>query len=180
MKCRSCGCEMGAGDLYCPSCGLKREAPYPEVGEKTETRGMAWYKFLIYVALFLTAFADIAGGISQIIGGQYMGLAGDVYALYPALRPVDVIAGAALVVLGAFAVYTRYRLAGFRQNGPLCLYLLTAGDLVLSLAYTFSTSLVIGKFASDLTFVVRIILALIILGLNAMYFSKRDDLFVNP
>lgn len=179
MKCRNCGCEMKLTDLYCPNCGLAREQAMPEKEIKVDTRGMAWYKFLIYISLFLSAVMNILGGISQITGGYYAGQADVVYESFPTLRPIDIAVGVITVALGAFALYTRFRLAKFRQNGPKCLYLLYAGNILTSVLYAVAASAVIGQSALDITGATQLIGSLIMLGLNMVYFGKRDDLFIN-
>lgn len=179
MKCRNCGCEMKETDLYCPNCGLAREQATPEIEVKNQTRGMAWYKFLIYISLFLSAVVNAISGLSQIIGAHYAGQADLVYESFPTLRPVDIIVGALTVALGAFALYTRFRLAKFRQNGPKCLYILYAGAILIPLAYAVAASVIIGESVLNPTSVAQLITNLIMLGLNMMYFGKRNDLFMN-
>ncbi len=85
-----------------------------------------------------------------------------------------------LVTYAVFAIYTRYRLAQFRQNGPACLHALYAcaarhGADLLSLA----GSLILGEWLDLASGFSDLISSIVILCINIVYFRKRKHLFVN-
>ncbi len=125
---------------------------------------MSWYKFLIYFALW-------AGGILNILGSVN-------YFSSPAL--LNILYGLVCVAAGAFAIYTRYRLAQFRTDGPMCLYITYGIQGAAPLAYAVLFALFYypssSLFASAIGAVVG---SGIMVALNHIYFQKRARLFVN-
>ena len=87
------------------------------------------------------------------------------------------MSGAISVVLAVLAIYVRFRLAGFRKNGPK-MYILFLGIncvfQVLNLLISFDSDLntVSSAIGSVLTCVLMLVL-------SSIYYKKRADLFVN-
>lgn len=178
--------------------------------------GMLWYKILIYVVLFISAFSFLLSGMAALNQELYDGAASKLYLYAPILQVVDSFYGLAMLLLAGWAIYTRFRLAGFRRNGPRCLYILIAANLIVTLAYSvaavsvlstlgktlvdtysgisldsfaaiskhsdlFNLARSVGTYSKtvsskvDLTWISNVIY----LTLNAIYFSKRANKFVN-
>lgn len=202
--CNHCGNPIASENAqFCPRCGAPRPAsanpqgystpgPYP-VGRypgqpgypapPAPPFGMKWLHFLIYFSLFAGAAIGFVYGILYLTGGIYNTFGSaprDVYATFPGLQAVDVGAGVLYAVLAGFSIYTRFRLSGFRANGPVCLTILYAGGIVLSLIYTLAAHAVIGwngEVASDV--IASVMPTFAVLCLNLSYFKKRQSLFCN-
>ena len=148
---------------------------------------MKWFKFLIYFALFLGAFINFVYGLNYITGGIYFSQTNGqvsaemVYSTYGAgLKTLDVIQGILMVAIAAFGIYTRFRLAKFKANGPLCVYILYGAGAALTLLYNVALLVVTGL--NQLTTVSSITSLVVSVGfilLNYAYFTKRKDLFIN-
>lgn len=200
--CSHCGNPIESENAqFCPRCGASRtpspapanpqEFYYP--GKYTDypgypappapQPGMKWFKFLIYFSLFAGAALNFVYGVLYLTGEIYNifgSSSRDVYATFPGLQAVDVGAGVLYAALAGFSIYTRFRLSGFRTNGPVCLTILYAGGIILSLIYTLAAHAVIGwdgEAASDV--IVSVMPTFAVLCANLAYFKKRQSLFCN-
>ena len=70
---------------------------------------MKWYKFLIYFALFFAAIIDLINGIKYISGNQYGStyLNELVYIKFPTLKPIDIMMGIVMILIGIASIITR-------------------------------------------------------------------------
>lgn len=172
---------------YCTKCGtfLNDQAICPNCGEVNETNPMEqfpmkWYKFLIYFALFAGAVINFINGVNYATGGIYMqeGLTADqVYGFFgDELRIMDIVYGLAQIALAGFGIYTRFRLAEFKKNGPMCVYITYGAGTGVALLYALCVSSVIGENALN---IMGLLINLIVLVCNIVYFTKRKALFVN-
>lgn len=206
MQCPKCRAAMPNGAKYCTECGAKlpvqpdsvpnvpqpsiQEAPAYEAqpvmteappAQELQPCGMKWYKFLISFALWaggiLTALYSFAYFTGTVLG---IGIDAElVYSYYPLLRVFHIFCGLENIAYGVFAIYTRYRLAQFRRNGPACLYALYIAQFVFALLVQVVTSLILGEWLEGYSFVANFLVFGLILGLNMKYFRKRKHLFVN-
>lgn len=206
MQCPKCRAAMPNGAKYCTECGAKlpvqpdsvpnvpqpaiQEAPAYEAqpvmteappAQELQPCGMKWYKFLIYFALWsggiLTALYSFAYFTGTVLG---IGIDAELfYSYYPLLRVFHIFCGLENIAYGGFAIYTRYRLAQFRRNGPACLYALYIAQFVFALLVQVVTSLILGEWLEGYSFVANFLVFGLILGLNMKYFRKRNHLFVN-
>lgn len=197
MFCRKCGIELTEETLFCPSCGIlvAEDSSQPDHKEKqllnssalqTSIRPMKWFKFLIYFSLWLGVLVNFSSAVQLFTGAQY----GDeytallVYSTYDGLKDVDWIVGFLHVVLAAFTIYTRYRLAGFHENGPKMLMFLYAANPVVEIIYHIGTSIVlpadvVGSPEYILGQIVgNGLVAVVMIVINRIYFKKRQHLFV--
>ena len=206
MQCPKCRAAMPNGAKYCTECGAKLpvqpdsvpNVPQPAIQEApayeaqpvmTEAASavqerpvkLKWFKFLIYFALWsggiLTALYSFAYFTGTVLG---IGIDTElVYSYYPLQRVFHIFSGLENIAYGVFAIYTRYRLAQFRRNGPACLYALYIAQFVFALLVQVVTSLILGEWLEGYSFVANFLVFGLILGLNMKYFRKRKHLFVN-
>lgn len=146
---------------------------------------MNWYKFLIYFALFASAVVNVINAI-RFLTGTINGSASDadfLYAFFPSWKTLDIIVGLLFLVLAALAVFTRFRLAGYCKNGPTCLYLTYALSALCNVVYLIGVALVLsgsGISLGDLDIaptIANIIVPIVMVVINVIYFNKRKELF---
>lgn len=204
MQCPKCRAAMPNGAKYCTECGAKlpvqpdsvpnvpqpaiQEAPaYEEQPVMTEAPPaqelqpceMKWYKFLIYFALWAGAIVNLIDSL-QFFTGSILGDDVEIlYAYYPLLKVLNLAFALILVAYAVFAIYTRYRLAQFRQNGPACLHALYLVQLAMVLIYWLAGSLILGEWLDLASGFSDLISSIVILCINIVYFRKRKHLFVN-
>ncbi len=147
-----------------------------------DPRGMKWFKFIIYFQLFASAALNLLNAFQLFTGAQYEGQAERVYLLFPGLKTADLLYGALCLVMAALAIFARFRLAKFRQNGPKLYYTLLIVAIVGALLYLFLASSALSvSFAElmDSSVSGSLIGSAVLLIVNRIYFGKRMDLFVN-
>lgn len=204
MQCPKCRAAMPNGAKYCTECGAKlpvqpdsvpnvpqpaiQEAPTYEAqpvmtkappAQELQPCGMKWYKFLIYFALWAGAIVNLIDSL-QFFTGSILGDDVEIlYAYYPLLKVLNLAFALILVTYAVFAIYTRYRLAQFRQNGPACLHALYLVQLAMVLIYWLAGSLILGEWLDLASGFSDLISSIVILCINIVYFRKRKHLFVN-
>ena len=206
MQCPKCRAAMPNGAKYCTECGAKLlvqpdsvpNVPQPAIQEApayeaqpvmTEAASavqerpvkLKWFKFLFSFALWsggiLTALYSFAYFTGTVLG---IGIDAElVYSYYPLLRVFHIFCGLENIAYGVFAIYTRYRLAQFRQNGPACLHALYLVQLAMVLIYWLAGSLILGEWLDLASGFSDLISSIVILCINIVYFRKRKHLFVN-
>lgn len=169
MFCSKCGAAMAEDMKACPNCGA------PQLG-------MKWFKFLIYFSLWAGAVINLISAISGLTGSTYNAAGLDpevVYSTFRGLKTVDVLYGIVGLATAALAVYTRFRLARFRVNGPMCLYILYCLPLVSSFIYMAAAGSILGVPIFDGEYMGQIAGNVVMLIINIVYFRKRKALFIN-
>lgn len=169
--CTRCGTVLPEGAHFCPNCGWG--------GPASEHLPMKWFKFIIYVQLFLSALGNLILGIGLLAGTAYGEYSGLVYAVAPALRAVDVVIGLALLALAAAAIVVRQRLARYRAGAPRLYLLLLAVSLGVSLVYLLAGSAVVGELLLSASTLASLAGSGVMLPVNRIYFRKREGLFAN-
>ena len=140
---------------------------------------LGWYKFLIYFALWAGAIVNLIDSL-QFFTGSVLGDDVEIlYASYPLLKVLNLVFALLLVAYAVFAIYTRYRLAQFRRNGPACLHALYLVQLAMVLIYWLAGSLILGEWLDLASGFSDLISSIVILCINIVYFRKRKHLFVN-
>ena len=176
MFCNNFGTQLEEGATFCPSCGSAvAAAPAPQLGLK-------WAHFLAYFALWAGALVNIYNAIAALTGLHYEAAGVDadyVYAVFPGLKPVDMIYGVACLVLVVLGVMTAVSILKYKKNaGTLvcAMYLISA---IVVFIYTIGASSALGQFAGDSRNIVTIIVGIVMFFVNRVYFGNRKDIFVN-
>lgn len=187
--CQSCGREIPNDSKFCPHCGATQTTaqngfqPNMNFNQTFTTANnlpMNWYKFLIYVALFLGAISNAYAGIQLITGGQYQDMASWVYLYYPSLKMIDVVIGIVSIALAIFAIVVRQKLANFQSDGPKMLLMLYIGSIAMSVIYLILVAGVVGSGIVDAsTMIPSLAVSVVMVIVNKMYFDKRQHLFIN-
>ena len=178
--CERCGTVLPEGCRYCPNCGWhvsgeQSWAPAPY----REEMPLKWFKFIIYVQLFLNALGYLITGMQLLTGllyGQYRAAA---YAGYPALQAVDVIMGILSLGLMLMALVVSQKLAKFRRGAPRLYLIWIAAGIVVGVFYLVAASLVLGQLVMTGSIVGNLLGNVLLILLNLVYFQKREHLFVN-
>jgi hypothetical protein len=209
--CIQCGAQLADNQAFCTYCGAAQnvqqpqqpqytQAPqytqqpqytqYPQYGQPINTQPelpMKWFKFVIYVQLFLSCFSNAVSALSAFTGSQYGTEAQAVYIVIPTLKIVDVIYAIALIGLAVFALIARSNLKNFRVNGPKFYHILLVAQVAVSVIYlvaansVISNSIIGNSYSPDYTSVISSFITTgIMLLCNIKYFNKRKHLFVNP
>lgn len=206
MFCVNCGCRLEEGTKFCPSCGkavstgdgqTPPNIPDAQYAQTNFTGGapaapayapappqpkLKWFKFIIYVQLFLAVLVNFVAAITYLTGSVYASSgvsAKIIYAFYPGLHTLDIIYGLLLVVSAAAAIAIRMKLAKYKKGAPslYMTYIITVQ--CLSLLYVIILGTITNSW-DTLGFQIGMIIGSgIYVALNAVYFSKRSELFVN-
>lgn len=139
---------------------------------------MRWYKFIIYVQLFLYAVVSL-GNTAMIFTGTALGgseYAELAYAFFPGLKPLMLFVGVATLVLAVFAIVVRQWLASYKFKGILGLYGLNIATTVVNLISAFGVASIVGGQIQP-TSVSSAISGVVLLVINMKYFSRRRHLF---
>lgn len=143
---------------------------------------MNWHKFLIYFSLWAGGILNILSGVLLVTGLTYSVFSDIspalVYAVYPGLQICDIIMGLLMVAAGAFAIVTRFLLAGFRRVGPTCLLGVYAANIVISVLYVVLASAISGMNMMDTQTLTSLVTSVVMIAANRVYYSKRAALFV--
>ena len=150
--------------------------------------GMAWYKFLIYFALFAGAVLNFIYGVNYLSGGIYYSQTNGqitseiVYAYYgEVLKFLDIVMGFSLIALSVFGLILRQKLVKYSLDAPKLAYVFYSLSFGLGCIYSLLVSTIIAKPIG-----VSEVCSLVINGVfgvfNIQYFRKRAHLFVgiNP
>lgn len=152
--------------MYCNNCGNQ----YP----------MKWYKFVIYVQLFLSIISALVVGVQMITGLQYGGAADDVYALFgSAIRTADIMFGILYLALIPFAIIVRQKLVHYKEEGPRLLLIFYGTQMLVSLVYALLITIISGINAFDSSTSVQIFGTVWLIVFSRAYFKKREALFCN-
>lgn len=151
-----------------------------------QPQGMLWFYFIIWIQLFINAAINVRTGVMAMTGSQYEldgygNVYGTIYRIYDNLQMYDSVYGISLIVLAVLAIFVRFRLSGYKKNGPMLYLVLLGANIVIPLIYAFfaseeldaSMSEVLN--GSELNFIGCIVLFFV----NIFYFHNRKHKFVN-
>ena len=192
--CSNCGAKLCADPAINEQNTVTSQTTYPQqqvmqnpiyqAQNINATPSMKWFKFLIYFLLFAGAAINLIFGFNYISGGIYevqtdgKVTAEMVYSLFGGLKAVDVFYGIAMIIIGGFGIFTRFRLSKYRKNGPLFLYILYGAGAGLSLIYSIAV-MSISSVNQISTAVASVGISVALIILNIKYFGKRKNLFTN-
>ena len=142
---------------------------------------MNWYKFLIWIALWISAAVNIMFGFRYITSGAQTE---EMLAAFPILATVDLFYGVLTLGMGVLALITRFALANYKKNAPTLIVGLYTYGLVISLGYnaivlgiTSSTYEPVDLIITGMSVGVTVIINAALVGCNYVYFKKRKRLF---
>lgn len=182
MFCMKCGADLGANPpAFCPQCGAAQSS----TPAQTEL-SMKWFKFVIYVQLFVTALASVANTVMYLSGSFASTLASTdgsvpaaiVYSYLPGLWPLVVVLAVLSAGTAVWAIVVRQWLAHYQWRGVQGLYILYVLAIASNLISMLGLGVVIHNFAFSLTSTIpALITQVVLLVLNRVYFNKRQHLF---
>ena len=178
MICSYCGTDNQANSKYCSNCGKELVCEIIPEERSKKTFGLGWHKFMIYFSLFAGAILNLSQGVQLIAGVQYGDLAEQVYNYYRGLKSVDVLYGCSLIVVAAFFVYTRFRLAAFKRGAPKLLTILYSCTILLTLLYLALVDSITGISMMDTSVISSIVGSVTMAVINVLYYKRRANLFV--
>lgn len=147
----------------------------PQVMAYAEARGyqMKWYKALTIVLLFLSALGNAWNGIQNFVG------IGDIdRAMFYPHESANFLYGICLLGLAVAAIYTRMQLAAFKKNGPMLYIILSVASGVVGFIYSFNMSLEFANRMMWTSSITTLVVSIVLVVLNVIYFKKRAELFV--
>ena len=198
FECPKCGAVVqDENSAYCPSCGaaLKGEKPqfryqydqsqapqgnHPyQRGEETGEKPMKWYKFVIYVQLFLAALGALYTAYTYITG---LGLGGKevrdlIYAVYPSMKGLMVVMGVVYILVAVAYIVVRQWLAHYKWRGVMALYVMYVVPFALNLIFVVGSSVILGQLILPGTLFSLLVGTVVGVVLNVIYFNKRRHLF---
>lgn len=140
---------------------------------------MRWYKFVIWVQLFLSALLNVGEGIIFMTGTHYKGQATVVYMVYGGLKALDVVMGIMMFICAGVTIWVRQMLSKFKKNAPIAYVALLALGSVIVLMYVVIASIITGIQMFSATIISQIIVSIALCICNYIYFNKRKSMFVN-
>lgn len=188
MFCTNCGTQLPEDASFCTSCGMRvpkpgavPEAPpaVPQGMPPQPEFPMKWFKFVIYVQLFLAALSNLATAMLNFTGTLYGSDSDLVYLAFGGLRALDILMGVICLALAAYAIFVRFQLAKFKRNAPVLLHILFACNIGVSLFYGIGATIIIGQNMFNVSTISNFLTTIVILVLNVVYFNKRTSLFIN-
>ena len=181
-------------NAYMPQGGQMNGYPAPPSGGKIPAYttapdgrqvGMNWFKFIIYVQLFLSAIVGLYNGIQLLTGSHYQGYKDMVYSMFDGLKGADTVFGLCFLVLAGFAIFTRFQLAGFKTMGPRFYLGYLAGVVGITIIYIIVVGGILSKYGAGVSdiltpsTVANIVTSIVLIFVNFIYFKNRKHLFVN-
>lgn len=146
--------------------------------------GMGWFNFIIWFQLFAAAVLNFITGITTFTGKHYDepgygNLSGAVYSMYENLELYDKLYGIVAIVLAVMSIFVRFRLSGFKKNGPMLYFILLGANMVVPFIYACFASQELGVSVADLLEGPSLGISAVMLAINIVYFNNRKERFVN-
>ncbi len=138
---------------------------------------LKWFYFLIYIALFANTLLILFNVVPTLLGYNQSDNTTYVYSLYPSLKGVDLSYNILLIGVAVLSIITRQYLAYRRVVGIHLLYYIYAVNMVLPVIYIITTSIILKASTLTSSIFLRVIVCVIMIVLNMVYFKKRRNLF---
>ena len=151
----------------------------PVVQQPVQQLPEKWFHFLIYFALWAGAVMNVSEAVQYFTGSVYMKLGvtvDSVYRSFSDLKTLDLIYGFLLLALAVFRIYTRFSLAGYKANGPTCLYIMYGAEALAVLGYALCFSEITGS-GVEASMWGSLLMSVVMIVLNYFYFKKRAHYF---
>ena len=150
---------------------------------KPQALPMNYYKFAIWVQLFLGALVYAVQGLGLLFGFWYEAVSGInaqwFYLFVPAMLIVDILFGLLYLAMAVGAVYTRQQMAHFKKNGPDLYYLFLIAGMVLSFLYAVLQGIICSTGSGISSAISSLVGSGVVLVLCRIYFEKRRSMFCN-
>ena len=150
---------------------------------KPQALPMNYYKFAIWVQLFLGALVYAVQGLGLLFGFWYEAVSGInaqwFYLFFPAMHIVDILFGLLYLAMAVGAVYTRQQMAHFKKNGPDLYYLFLIAGMVLSFLYAVLQGIICSTGSGISSAIGSLVASGVVLVLCRIYFEKRRSMFCN-
>ncbi|MBD5097560.1 MAG: zinc ribbon domain-containing protein [Lachnospiraceae bacterium] len=148
-----------------------------------EVLGMKWFKFVIWVQLFLNCILNIYNGYRISMGKHYNvddRYLQKIYNMFDGLQTIDITVGIMMMALGVYAVITRFFLAGFKKHGPFMYHLCIFFNILVAVIYCILVkATVVGIELNLSSMISNAVVMITLLICNIVYFGKRKHLFIN-
>lgn len=184
MFCNHCGTTFDDQMQFCPTCGTPARIYNTTPAQPTQPdMPMKWFKFLIYFSLFASAVLNAISGFRFVSGTIYGESSGQIYSVFSNLKILDMIIGVVSIAFAGLAIYTRVRLAGFFANGPKLVCITYAAGAIINIVYIVGILTILPSYATEYidfsSNITNIVVSILMVGANYVYFNKRSHLFVN-
>lgn len=163
------------------NCGRPVQNVAPPVQNMAPALPMNWFKFIVYFQLFFVVFVMAVNIVLCVTGLRYGSNASMVYLYYGDLRILDILYSVLCLFFAGLAIFVQQWLIRYKRNAWV-LYLFYIGMTnVVNLLYLIVTNIILGQSLAHLAGnVVGVLLVPVIyIPLNYVYFNKRKHLFVN-
>lgn len=180
-NCQKCGAVCADSEAFCHQCGtqLVSNGAVPEMYACGPTPGMKWYKFIIYFQLFANAVLNVINGFAYLTGFSYGEDADWIYSFMPVLKTADIAMGLLMLGCAAFAIAVRMMLAKYRKNAVKAYLIFLAVVVLIPFVYSIFVGIAFGEASVLSTILPSVIVGLVWIPVNAVYFGKRKHLFTN-
>ena len=187
---QSGGPQLGAQPYWQPGAGSQpgaQQAGWQQPGwqpaDVQAKPSMKWFSFIIYAQLFFSALYN-AGTIIMILNGTIYDLDSHseveriIYRVFPGMQTLDIVICVVLGLLAAWALVTRWRLAGYYRNGPSMYLALLGVNILVSLAYSGIATVITDINCFNETVSSGLVFSMVMLAVNSVYFNRRKALFM--
>lgn len=161
------------------------EMEFQNLSTKLSPKLSMWFHKWLYFTLIIGALFLLSSGVFYINGTVYTreGLNSDqVYAIFPALKSIDISFGILYLALAVGSLYTCRRLAQQKQNGPILLKAVIIVSMLMNIAYPL-ISLSAMRLPVSMSFnagqLGNLLASAIYLIIIWIYYDKRKSMFIN-
>ena len=202
--CPNCGCpikRVDASTEESPTMSkLSSTDRSAQCAVPKNTHSMTWYVLLKCILVF-GIILNVFDAMAYFIGAHYLGLGYEFYEMLPILRSLDVFGGVFCFVMAIFTFIVWYSLRNYKVIGPKLLTIMYIANAVFNAIYMFAFSSIVERerinvisqnwflyqsyYTDVIAFsnkievwtIIQIVVAIIMIIVNYLYFKKRSDQF---